>query len=62
MSRVCRAVRPNSPSSDCCLNRYGSSCLVATVDGTGDVTDSVHAGDGMNSSLQNPGTWPALGL
>src|SRR6476659_8634644 len=53
MSRVCSAVRPNSPSKDCCLNRYGSSCLVAAVDGTGDVTDSVPAGVGMNSSLRN---------
>ena len=48
ISRVCSAVRPNSPSKDCCLNRYGSSCLVAAVDATGDVTDSVPARVGMN--------------
>jgi hypothetical protein len=44
----CRAVRPNSPSKDCCLNRYGSSRLVAAVDPTRDVTDSVPARVGMN--------------
>ena len=63
MSRVCRAVRPNSPSKDCCLNRYGSSCLVAAVDATGgDVTDSVPGGVGMNSSLRNPGGCPTRRL
>ena len=58
MSRVCSAIWPNSPSKDCCLNRYGSSCLVAAVDATGDVTESLPAEVGMNSSLRNPGGWP----
>src|SRR4051812_44729363 len=47
MSRVCIADRPNSPSKDCCRNRYGSSCLVASVATVGTVTESIPGGVGI---------------